>query len=174
MHVDKVAARTAFRRPHAALVVVDFQKGFLSGVSADLLTRVSAAVDRYEHLAFLTFSNPAGSMYRRHLDWHDFTPGAAETGIAVAPPERAHLFEKTRYSGATPDLLGWLGRISPEEVHLAGVDTEACVMATAVALFDAGVRPVVLASLCASNSGRDLHEAALRILRITIGDHGVR
>jgi nicotinamidase-related amidase len=157
-----------------ALLVIDLQAGFLPEDSLELASRISVAIETYEQVAYLRFLNPEGSMFRRHLDWHDVRPGSSAADLVLDPVPGAPVFEKTGYSGATAEVLAWLEKIRPGEVHLAGLDTEACVLATALGLFDAGFRPVVLASLCASGSGEAAHYAALDILRTTIGPGGVR
>ena len=40
----------------------------------------------------------------------------------------------------------------PEEVTLVGVDTDACVLATAIDLFEIGIRPIILED-CVGSSG---------------------
>jgi nicotinamidase-related amidase len=60
-------------------------------------------------------------------------------------------------------------------VHVCGVDTDQCVLATVLTAFDAGLEPVVLADLCLSCAGEAPHEAGLVALRRAIGeDHVVR
>ena len=56
------------------------------------------------------------------------------------------------------------------EIHICGIDTEGCVLKTAVDLFDAGVRPVVLVVACASTGGDELHRIGLRTMRRLIGE----
>jgi nicotinamidase-related amidase len=56
-----------------------------------------------------------------------------------------------------------------DTVALCGVDTDACVMATALSAFDLGLRPLVLSDLCASSGGDDYHRAALMLLERNIG-----
>jgi nicotinamidase-related amidase len=56
-----------------------------------------------------------------------------------------------------------------DTVVLCGVDTDACVMATALDAFDHGLRPLVLSDLCASSGGDSYHQAALMLLERNIG-----
>ena len=51
---------------------------------------------------------------------------------------------------------------------MCGVDTDACVMATA-GLFDAGFETFVVSDGCASSGGQEYHEAAIKILERNIG-----
>lgn len=58
-------------------------------------------------------------------------------------------------------------------MFVAGIDTDACVLATCLSLFDAGVQPVLLADLCYSSGGMMAHESGLLALRRQIGDGNV-
>jgi nicotinamidase-related amidase len=62
----------------------------------------------------------------------------------------------------------------PDEVHLCGIATDNCVLASAIALFEGGYTPVVLGDACASHAGADYHDWGLKILRRLIGAAQVR
>ncbi|MFD4406738.1 cysteine hydrolase family protein [Nocardia sp. NPDC058499] len=61
----------------------------------------------------------------------------------------------------------------PTDVFLCGIATDACVLATAIAVFDAGLTPWVVCDACASNANRTppqrLHNAALMLLDRFVG-----
>lgn len=61
-----------------------------------------------------------------------------------------------------------------QEVHLCGIDTDACVTACALDLFSMGLRPIVLADACARTGGKEFHEAALRALARSLGSKGIQ
>jgi nicotinamidase-related amidase len=71
------------------------------------------------------------------------------------------------------DLLPTLQKLGVRRAALCGFDTDQCVLATALLLWDAHIAPRVLASLCSSSGGPDMHEAGLAILRRSIGDRNV-
>ena len=56
-----------------------------------------------------------------------------------------------------------------EQADLCSIGTDGCVLKTAVDLFEAGIRPLVLADFCASHGGPACHEAGLLLLRRFIG-----
>ena len=56
------------------------------------------------------------------------------------------------------------------DVHLAGIDTENCVLTFARDSFDRGFKVTVLKDLCRSHSNPHLHKAALEIIKENIGD----
>ncbi|WP_408634333.1 cysteine hydrolase family protein [Mycoplasmopsis fermentans] len=63
--------------------------------------------------------------------------------------------------------------VKPEEIYICGIDTDCCVQATAVNLFEKRIRPIVLSNYCASNGGPESHEAALKTLSRAIGKENI-
>lgn len=53
---------------------------------------------------------------------------------------------------------------------MAGIDTDCCVMKTALDLFEIGIKPIVLSHYCASTGGNNIHLAALDMLKRNIGE----
>lgn len=56
----------------------------------------------------------------------------------------------------------------PEEVYLCGLDTDACVYETAIALYEIGIKPILIRDLCFSSGGFKYHEAALMLFKRNI------
>ena len=78
--------------------------------------------------------------------------------------------------GLAPDpeeLVPALRDRDVQAADLCGFDTDQCVLATALLLWDAAIAPRVLAELCSSSGGPDMHEAGLAIARRAIGDRNV-
>lgn len=71
------------------------------------------------------------------------------------------------------ELLPILRRLELRRVEVCGFDTDQCVLASALLLWDAGFVPRVLAALCSSSGGADMHQAGLAITRRAIGDRNV-
>lgn len=71
------------------------------------------------------------------------------------------------------DLEDTLHQLGVRDVLVCGIDTDICVLATAVDLFDRGFRPLVISDLSMSHAGPELHDAALRILPRFIGEEGI-
>ncbi len=62
----------------------------------------------------------------------------------------------------------------PEEVTLVGVDTDACVLTTAIDLFEMGIRPIILEDCVGSSGGDECHEAGMLLLKRSIGKEQIR
>lgn len=65
------------------------------------------------------------------------------------------------------------GGTLPKQVYVCGLDTDCCVLATAVGLFEKGIRPIVLVDLCDSTGGTESHKAGLLALKRLIGKKNV-
>ncbi|MFN3984584.1 MAG: isochorismatase family cysteine hydrolase [Rhodocyclaceae bacterium] len=159
---------------NAALLIVDVQRGFINHATAHIPERVEALQTDYPLVVVTRFVNPPDSNYRRLIHWTRFTPGSDDTLLAFGPRGDAVIVDKPRYTCVTPDFLALLARHGIAEVHVCGINTDICVTKCAVDLFEAGLRPVVLANACASHAGNDYHEAALRILTRFIGREQIR
>ena len=74
-----------------------------------------------------------------------------------------------------PDaLVKRLQRDGIQEVSLAGIDTDMCVLKVAMDVFDLGIEPVILVDCCASTAGLQAHLAGLAVLARNIGPHQLR
>ena len=114
------------------------------------------------------------SLFDRALGIFNPQPRTRGASAAFAPAPHTRMYTKTGFSALDARLQLELQMQKIDEIHLCGLDTDACVAATAMALFDISIRPVVLADACASSGGREFHNAALRLLSRNIGEDQVR
>ena len=153
------------------LAIIDVQMGFVNDATSHIPDTVQSLQNPFDLVFATKFENPPDSPFRQFLGLQRFGGGMPETELAFAPRKDARIFVKHAYSAAT-DELKRAGR-EAGAVHLCGIATDNCVLATAVDLFDAGLRPVVIADCCASHAGPRYHEAALMILKRLIGEDQV-
>ena len=113
----------------------------------------------------------ASSNTEQQITEKEIKSGADELNRAIsnAAEKATEIVQKTTYSACTESVLKLLQNNNISEVYLAGIDTDCCVLATAIELFDCNIRPIVLAQYCASNGGKRSHNAALTVLERTIG-----
>ena len=152
-----------------ALLIVDVQKGFINAETEHVVSRVEQLQSEYEHVYATQFVNREGSPYRKFLGWERFAQGSEEVLLAFEPLPSVRVIVKDLYNSVNSRLLEELERNGIEEVDVCGIDTDACVMVTAVGLFERGIRPVIISDACASHGGAEYHNAALKILRRLIG-----
>jgi len=148
------------------LLIIDPQIGFLSERTAHAFEACAAAI-RYYPISIITRCiNGEGSPLRNLLGWDECAPES--TGAEVDPRfEALPRIDKTGYSVdpllVEPFLIGRNG------IDVAGVETDACVLASALRLFDHGIDVRVRVDLCAGK----LHDEAVRILRRQLGSKRV-
>jgi nicotinamidase-related amidase len=161
-----------------ALLVVDVQQGplrerpELQALATSVATFAAAHRDEYALIVASAFRNEPGSTYDRLVgdDLRREADVALDPGIASVADVVA---SSATYSSLTPRVHQVLVGAGVREVHVVGIDTDQCVLATVFALFDAGFEPRVFDDLVASASGDTCHEAGLVALRRAIGEDRV-
>jgi nicotinamidase-related amidase len=156
------------------LVVIDMQAVFADPASGWAVPRFAAAaaeVDRLRpafagrtvHTRFVAPAEPAGAWRAYYRDWP----------WALQPPE-APLWDLVGNPGGPVLDRPTFGKWGPEldaatvgrrDLVLAGVATDCCVLSTALAAADGGVRVRVAADACAGATDAD-HERALAAMAL--------
>ena len=161
------------------LVIVDPQRGFFDpAVPDDLEGRLERLLSCRPFRAVIAtrFVSEPNGPFDRFADWGGLH-GTEQDICAGVRPWLDAIVPKKGFSGATGPVLLVLRKLNsghmPQAVFLAGTDTEACVLATAMAFFEKGVRPIALADYWASSGGRSVHEAGLLCLERAIGPRNV-
>lgn len=159
----------------AWLVVVDMQRIFRDGDSAwstpgfdDVLPRIRTLADRFgERVVFTRFlapERPAGAWVDYYREWsfalqasdapaYDIVDGLDAAGRPVV--------SLTTFNKWGPELAAASG--NTDELVVAGVSTECCVLTTVLAAADAGVRVTVAADACAGPTP-ELRRSALDVM----------
>lgn len=123
------------------LLIVDLQEGFAP--SLILVDRIRKLSVHYPVIAMTRFANPVGSLFRSVIEWN------GEGGALCLDLPGVITLEKTGY-GLTAEHLEILKDFRCTEWHICGLETDACVLACAFSLWDAGLCPVVLLDHCQS------------------------
>jgi nicotinamidase-related amidase len=153
----------------AAFIAIDVQNYFLNKHTNHIPKLISEHLqaNTYDLLIFTSFTNQPDSNFRRILDWNKCS-SAPDTNIS---PElksyfkQAQFINRCAYSAVTSEFEQKLHFNQVQQLFICGVDTDACVMATAFDLFDRGYNFKIIEELCASTEGEDLHRSALKIMQ---------
>jgi len=160
------------------LLVVDVQQCFINDYTHHIPKRIARLIERgdFKPVLFTKFINAPESGYRRFLDWHecDCLPAVdlVDELVRFADPDLT--FSKPGYAGISDELANYLLDHRLDEVIIAGIDTDMCVLKVAMDVFDQGIKPIVLADCCASTSGLQSHFAGLAVLARNIGANQLR
>ena len=158
-----------------ALVVVDVQNGFVTENSRHVVPVIADLVDRWtaagRPVVFTRYRNHPDSLFHSLMEWRKLTD-APDTDIVDELQDavsRAIVIDKKGYS-----LFNEQGRALVEEkgwtdLVFCGIDTESCVLKSAVDAFEAGIRPWVLTDASASHSDQTGQEAGLLVGRRFVG-----
>lgn len=151
-----------------ALIVIDIKRHAKYANEIDLAGKIIEHIraSNYDYIYFTLFQNKPDSNFVKQLDW-DKAMSDKETeldGIFAPYITLNNHFVKNTYSCLKQsDLTKALQENNVTELDLCGVDTDACVLATAYDAFDQGYKVNVLTDLCYSKS-KDLHEIAKKII----------
>ena len=118
-------------------------------------------------VVFTRFHNPEGSGYERSLAWtglrsddetalHDLVAGYADTVV-----------DKTVYTAFTSEGESALSVHPGDTLVICGIDTDGCVLKTALDAFERDVKPIVAIDACATDGGAAAQQAARLVLERT-------
>lgn len=169
------------------LILVDMQNGFCKNIQTrKIVSRIKTLLKAktFDIVIATRFLNTPNSPFVKILNWNEMVENNPmtkyenkETKIVNSLKKyiSAVIFKRSCY-GTDKDLIELLIDITnkkPKQVFIAGVDTDCCVLATAISLFENGIRPIVLTKYCASNGGKKSHKAGLTCLKRLIGAHNL-
>lgn len=126
-----------------ALVIIDVQKYFLEGAPQGFSSRIADHIktSAYDSIVFTVFKNNPESNFVKTLNWEKCFSEEDTSLPEILQPYvfKENLFIRSTYSGfETTDLHAFLKNHGTHKVVLCGVDSEACVLATAFSAFDKG------------------------------------
>jgi nicotinamidase-related amidase len=162
----------------ALLLVVDVQNGFLkSDETKAVVPRINELIETWEGrrwpVVYSRFINLADSNWERLRDWHELK---AEPDTLLADELKVageYVFKKSSYSAWSSDVESVCHSHGVSDIVIVGVDTNECVLATALAVFDAGMTPWVVEDCCASGGGDRSHEMAIELMKPLLGEQQI-
>ncbi|MBQ9407018.1 MAG: isochorismatase family protein [Desulfovibrio sp.] len=157
------------------LVIIDPQHGFFDhAMPENLASRLGQLLSKkiFHAVVATQFINTPNDAFQQFTGW-DGLHGAERNICKEIQPWLNAIIPKSGFNGAITPVMQVLrtlnGECPPQAVFLAGTDTEACIMASAMGFFEKGIRPLVLADYCASSGGLSVHQAGLLCLERAIG-----
>lgn len=155
----------------SALIVIDVQKGFISDKTEYVLPIIKEYIYEFKGDCIIAtqFVNEGGG-FESILHWNRLKDSPEIEVLDFVVEKSDYVVKKNLYSACSEEIIGILEENNIQEVYLIGIDTDCCVLKTAIDLFEMNKRPVVVARCCASNGGKESHEAALKVLSRTIGE----
>jgi nicotinamidase-related amidase len=166
------------RKP--VLVVVDAQNGFITEHSKAVVPVIADLVRRWQtargDVIFSRYLNYADSPFERLMGWTRMADGP-ETEIAaeLAPYVSSHtpVVDKYIYTLFTPEGTRLINERGWTDLCVCGIDTDICVLKTAVDAFERNLTPWIVKDACASHAGPEAHNAGLFIAARFIGSNQI-
>lgn len=160
----------------AVLIVVDMQNGFLSrsnhAVVPAVVHLVGQWLDADGAVVFTRFVNAPGSPFERLLGWTQVaTPPHTDITAELRHfvPRARFVMDKPAYTIFTPQGRRLIETAGWSHLVFCGVDTDSCVLKSALDAFELGYTPWIATDATASHAGTALHEAGLAVAARSIG-----
>lgn len=153
------------------LFIIDVQNGFVSNKTKMVLPKIEQLMNNFDEgfIIATQFINTEDSGFTDIMHWSRLKTAPETDLIPFVKGKATYVIQKPTYSACTDETMRLLLQNNITEAYIAGIDTDCCVLATAISLFEHNIRPVVLEQYCASNGGDVSHQAAITVLERTIG-----
>jgi nicotinamidase-related amidase len=166
------------RKP--VLVVIDVQNGFTTEHSQPVVPVIVDLVRRWQaahgDVVFSRYLNYADSPFERLIGWTKMAD-SPETDFVpeLAPYVGPHtpVVDKYIYTLFSPEGTQLVDEHGWTDLYLCGIDTDSCVLKTAVDAFERNLTPWILKDACASHAGPEAHAAGLFIAGRFIGTNQI-
>lgn len=159
------------------LLVIDVQNGFVRTPEvSNTVEKIQALLSagEFDSVIATRFMNAANSTFETQLGWRRLQTDYEQELDSRIAKYIDFVFDKTVYSCIDKNFIQKLIQLNdgqyPEEIYIAGIDTDCCVLTSATALFEYGIRPLVLVDFCNSNGGEKSHEAGILCMKRLIGE----
>ena len=153
------------------LLIVDVQKHFVpeGAEGRNFCKLIEELQTNYKYVAISKFINTPDSSWVKYLDWDEMMKNDPSTELAFTPAQDALIYFSNTSTSYVKELCDFIENNSIKKVHVCGMDTEACVLATAFDLWDAKIEFQVLIDYCMSSAGENLHTSAHHIMSKNFG-----
>ncbi|WP_138503943.1 isochorismatase family cysteine hydrolase [Nostoc sp. PA-18-2419] len=157
------------------LFIIDVQNGFIAENTSYVVQRIRSLLKQniFKYVIFTRFINTLNSPYVKYLNWHQLFDEAEQELIEDIKPFVGVVFDKTVYTACNEETLIFLKQKNIQTVFICGVDTEGCVLKTAIDFFENNIITYVLTYYSASNGGDIYHQAAILVLSQLIGSSNI-
>ena len=156
----------------SCLIIVDVQNGFISPLTNYVPGRIDELLrnKHFDHIVATRFENTSDGPYVRFMNWNGLFTEKERALHTVVLRYAEKVFRKTTYSCFTAEFDSFVTDCGIDSLYIAGIDTDCCVLASAIDAFDRNLACKVILPCCASNGGQSSHEAAALVMKRCIGE----
>lgn len=156
------------------LLVVDIQQAFINKYTERISDLIEKHIisNRYDKIVLGKFINNPNSKFVKDLNYLGCID-EKDIKIVLEDYKKFPIIERTTYSVYNNKLEKLLKDNNIDTVYLCGLDTDACILKTAVDLFENNYNVKVIENLCASSAGIEYHNYGIKLLKRFIGKNNI-
>lgn len=158
---------------NSLLLVIDLQKNFINENTKSVPDNISNLINtnRFDYVVFTKFVNDINSQFYKILGYKGCLN--TEDRRIVIDTNNNKIIEKKIYTALNQELVQFIKEKNIGIIYLCGIDTDACVLKTAIDLFENNYNVKVIEDCSMSHSGIEFHEYAIKMLEKLIGKPNV-
>ena len=155
------------------LLVIDLQENFINDNTKNIPNSIKKLIDSNiaNHIVFTKFINDDSSNFYRILNYKGCMN--EEDRNIVIDTKDYKVIEKRVYTAYNDELKLYIDTNNIKTIYLCGIDTDACVLKTALDLFENSFDVKVIEDCSMSHSGIEYHNYAINMLKKLIGSQNV-
>ena len=155
------------------LLIIDLQKSFINENTKDIPDKINKLINKNfaNHIIFTKFINDNESNFFKILNYKGCMT-EQDRNIVIDTKENK-IIEKRVYTAYNDDLRSYINSNNIKTIYLCGIDTDACVLKTALDLFENNFDVKVIEDCSMSHSGIEYHNSAIKMLKKLIGNQNV-
>lgn len=155
------------------LLVIDLQKSFINDNTFEIPLKVEKLIrnNNFDYVAFTKFINFDTCNFNTVLNYKGCM--SEEERNIVIDTGNNKIFCKSVYTALNNELIDYINDNNINMIYVCGIDTEACVLKTAIDLFENNYNFRVIENCSMSHSGKEFHEFAIRMLKKLVGEQNI-
>lgn len=157
----------------ALLLIIDVQKNFINDNTKKIPNKITNLINKnhFDYIAFTKFINDEISNFYKILNYKGCIN--ENDRKIVLDTQNNKVFTKRIYTAVNDEFKTYIKENEIEKVYLCGIDTDACVLKTAIDLFENNIDVKVIENCCMSHSGKRYHNYAIKMLKKLIGKESI-
>ncbi len=155
------------------LLIIDLQENFINEHTKNVPNNIKKLINNKvaNNIVFTKFINDENSNFYKVLNYKGCM-NEKDRSIVV-DTKGYKIIEKRIYSALNEELKLYIDTDNIKTIYLCGIDTDACVLKTALDLFENNYDVKVIEDCSMSHSGIEYHNSAINMLKKLIGNQNV-
>lgn len=155
------------------LLIIDVQKNFINNNTKKIPNKITNLINKnhFDYIAFTKFINDENSNFYKMLNYKGCIN--EDDRKIVFDTQNNKVFTKRIYTAVNDEFKTYIKENEIKKVYLCGIDTDACVLKTAIDLFENNIDVKVIENCCMSHSGKKYHNYAIKMLKKLIGKESI-